>query len=146
MTSERLCGICKEYPAKDQKRGGYCIECHRAASRKNYRENKDRYYAQAKKREKELDELIIRHKSKPCADCGIQYPPYVMDFDHLDGDTKEFGICHMRRRRMAFDKIEAEIAKCEVVCANCHRERTNQRNPARYTKLLEIAGSDLEAR
>lgn len=133
MTSERKCGTCKERPAKDQKRGGYCTECHRAASRKNYRENKERYFAQAKSRDKELDELINKYKSIPCTDCNIQYPPYVMDFDHLDGDTKKFNISHMRRHRMAFSKIEIEIAKCEVVCANCHRERTNQRNPARYS-------------
>ncbi len=134
MTSERLCGKCKNNPAKDQKRGGYCAECHREAGRQNYRENKARYFMKAKERDKQLDELILKYKDKPCADCGIKYPPYVMDFDHLDGDTKEFGICYMRRHRMAFDKIVAEIEKCEVVCANCHRERTNQRNPARYTK------------
>ena len=145
MTSEKLCGKCKNSPAKNQKRGGYCLECHREAGRQNYKENKERYFAQAKKRDQQLDELIIKYKSKPCMDCKKSYPPYIMDFDHLDGETKEYGICYMRRHRMAFDKIENEIAKCEVVCANCHRERTNQRNPARYCKWLEIAGSDLEA-
>jgi hypothetical protein len=134
MTSKKLCNVCKINPSRNQKRGGYCTQCNNEYGRANYKANKERYFKQAKGRDKQLDELIIKHKSKPCADCDIQYPPYVMDFDHLDGETKEFGISYMRRHRMAFDKIEAEIAKCEVVCANCHRERTNQRNPARYTQ------------
>lgn len=141
MTSEKLCSVCKISPARNQKRGGYCTQCNNEYGRANYKSNKERYFKQAKERDKQLDELIIKHKDKPCADCGVKYPPYVMDFDHLDGDTKEFGICYMRRHRMAFDKIEAEIAKCEVVCANCHRERTNQRNPARYTKGQKSPGA-----
>lgn len=37
---------------------------------------------------------------------------------------------------MAFDKIVAEMNKCEVVCANCHAERSNTRRPSlRYAKL-----------
>lgn len=81
-----------------------------------------------------MNALINKHKDKPCVDCGIKYPSYVMDFDHIDATTKVTNICNLKRHRVAFVKIEAEIAKCEVVCANCHRERTNKRNPARYGK------------
>lgn len=61
----------------------------------------------------------------PCADCGGHYPYWVMDFDHLRDKVFEisdmvFGTCNLRR-------LQAEIAKCEVVCANCHRERTHHR-------------------
>lgn len=134
MTSERLCGKCQLNPAKDQSRGGYCVECHREAGRQNYKENKERYFKQAKKRDKELDELINSYKDKPCVDCGVKYPPYVMDLDHIDPSNKFLKLSTMRRRRMSFDKIKEELVKCEVVCANCHRERTNKQNPARYTK------------
>lgn len=48
-----------------------------------------------------------------------------MDFDHL-GD-KRFLISSAARRGISFDKIKQEIAKCEVVCANCHRNRTHMR-------------------
>lgn len=61
-------------------------------------------------------------KARPCTDCGVSYPWYVMEFDHLR--DKEMDISKMMRRRMAWDKIEAELAKCELVCANCHRERS----------------------
>lgn len=132
------CGRCKEIKTTSEfnkGRGGlsfYCKLCANAMGRKNYIENKDRYVSNAKKREQQLDILICHAKNKPCTDCHVNYPPYVMDFDHLT--NKEFSISHMRRRRMAFDKIKAEILKCEIVCANCHRIRTNSRNPSRYTK------------
>lgn len=69
-------------------------------------------------------------KSMPCADCGIQYPYYVMEFDHLDSASKEFNVSAGVTSR-AFARLMAEIAKCEVVCANCHAERTYQRKQAR---------------
>lgn len=65
-------------------------------------------------------EIVYAAKDIPCADCGQRYPPYVMDFDHT-GDNKEFNVS---ARYIATSRLLAEIAKCEVVCANCHRERT----------------------
>lgn len=131
----RLCSVCRLVPPDHA--NGYCRPCNRAYGKRNYALNKERYYAQAKKRDQQLDALILKFKDKPCTDCKIKYPPYVMDFDHLGEEPKILGISHMRRRRMAFEKILAEIAKCEVVCSNCHRIRTNTRNPARYTKIME---------
>lgn len=69
-------------------------------------------------------------KSKPCADCGTQYPYYVMEFDHLDAGTKHFNVS-AGVTRASHERILAEIAKCEAVCANCHAERTHQRKQAR---------------
>lgn len=121
---------------------GRCKSCMSEEAKKNYLENKDRYFKVAKNRDAELDKLIFECKDRPCTDCGIKYPPYVMDFDHLDGSAKEFNVSMMRRRRMAFKKILDEIAKCEVVCANCHRIRTNTRNPSRYTKAAIYERTD----
>jgi len=64
-------------------------------------------------------------KAKPCMDCGVRYPPYVMDFDHRNPDEKLFSLNSMAMTRSA-EKLAAEIAKCDLVCANCHRERTHQ--------------------
>ena len=61
-------------------------------------------------------------KDKPCADCGIQYPPYVMEFHHLDPTLKMFGLGQGRFRE-GRERILAEIAKCVLLCANCHRHR-----------------------
>jgi hypothetical protein len=59
----------------------------------------------------------------PCADCGELFPYYVMDFDHLR--DKKRAVSNMRSYSEV--KILEEIAKCDLVCANCHRERTYQR-------------------
>lgn len=70
-------------------------------------------------------EFVIELKSKPCQDCGINYPPYVMDFDHRDGVDKEYEISQMRF--FSKEEILKEVSKCDLVCSNCHRERTFQR-------------------
>lgn len=62
----------------------------------------------------------------PCADCGEKYPYYVMDFDHLPENGKEFNIA-MFSKHKTLEDVKIEIAKCEVVCSNCHRARTWQR-------------------
>lgn len=68
-------------------------------------------------------QLIRDLKSKPCADCGIEYPFYVMDFDHVRGE-KKYAI---GEHSIPWEAIAEEIEKCDVVCANCHRKRTWQR-------------------
>lgn len=70
-------------------------------------------------------QFVIDAKSKPCADCGVQYPYYVMEFDHVRGD--KVGNVNNLRWSKGIAKIAEEIAKCEVVCANCHRQRTHDR-------------------
>lgn len=67
-------------------------------------------------------EVIRGAKNRPCADCNSTYPPYVMDFDHVRG-VKEFTIGQHTNTSPAV--LLHEIAKCDVVCANCHRERTH---------------------
>lgn len=64
-----------------------------------------------------------RMKEKPCSDCGNVFPPYCMDFDHLR--DKEFVISNNANTGLA--RLQAEIDKCDVVCANCHRIRTHKR-------------------
>ena len=65
-------------------------------------------------------------ESTPCADCGEQFPHYVMDFDHLPGMGKAFNI-GTPSNAPSMSALEAEIRKCDVVCANCHRHRTFMR-------------------
>ena len=59
----------------------------------------------------------------PCMDCGIS-DPRVLDFDHVRGD-KLFQVQSGKYKVMSV--ILAEIEKCDVVCANCHRIRTQER-------------------
>jgi len=78
--------------------------------------------SQFRKRQ-ELTEFINELKNVPCADCGHSYPPYVMDFDHVRGE-KKYNVTSMKGRSASKRAILEEVAKCEVVCANCHRIRT----------------------
>jgi hypothetical protein len=96
------------------------------ASSKRRRKDPEKMRAQ-KHRYMSANLAIIREaKSAPCTDCGIAYAYYVMQFDHLDAATKEFNI-GVIGPTASRERLIAEIAKCEVVCANCHAERTHQR-------------------
>lgn len=65
-------------------------------------------------------------ESTPCVDCGLRYPHYVMDFDHLPGVEKKFNVGHTAMAS-SMEQLEAEIGKCEIVCSNCHRHRSFMR-------------------
>lgn len=73
--------------------------------------------------------MITELKSKPCTDCGFSYPEYVMDFDHVLGE-KVANISKLRGSKKWRLLVE-ELSKCELVCSNCHRERTHQRHVKR---------------
>ena len=68
----------------------------------------------------------------PCVDCGINYPYYVMDFDHVRGQ-KHANVMELVST-LSKKRIDLEIAKCEIVCSNCHRIRTHMRKMAKKVK------------
>ena|ERR1700687_5433537 len=80
-----------------------------------------------RKRKIFVDEL----KNNPCSDCRKSYPPHVMDFDHVRG-VKVQAVSALLRQTNDLERVRAEISKCDLVCSNCHRERTWKR------KLKEI--------
>lgn len=112
----------------------YCRSCNALNTKERYW----RHHDAAKRRVTDgfasKRKLVTDAKRTPCSDCGVKYPPYVMDFDHARGE-KVFELCTAVHRSVA--EIIAEIAKCDVVCANCHRERTHQRRSAWHQ--LEVA-------
>lgn len=103
-----------------------CRDCDVDYRAKNYAKNPALYMDSNKRNQSKLKVLLNEMKSGPCVDCKQSYPPYVMDFDHLDPKTKVVKVSAMifeGSRQLLLD----EIAKCELVCANCHRIRTHQR-------------------
>ena len=96
----------------------------KAARRKHYQNNKEAYLERARAQRKELDLWHRQLKSEPCTDCGGKFHWCAMDFDHLGDEDKVLNVNIMVSRGFARDRILAEIAKCELVCANCHRVRT----------------------
>lgn len=104
-------------------------DAQRAAVRRHYERNREvmlERTAVSNKRVRERNRLIVADaKARPCADCGVEYPTYVMQFDHT-GDEKTANIGDMVGRA-GVAALLAEIGRCDVVCANCHAIRTHDR-------------------
>lgn len=113
------------YEARDK-------EASRIAARARYEKNKAHRVEYAnnwnKRKLAEMRRIYDEAKNAPCTDCKIQYPPYVMDLDHLPQFKKHEAVSSMvTNYRSSPKKLLEEISKCELVCANCHRIRTHNR-------------------
>lgn len=103
-----------------------CRRCRAIYSRAYYVKNRERrlslIYIAHKKRVQILKRIVEDYKSShPCVDCG-EKDARVLDFDHVRG-RKHMDIVRMVQSGVALSKLQAEISKCEVRCANCHRRR-----------------------
>lgn len=109
-------------------RQDYCKACKTEYNRTWYNKNKDKHKADVERtrtgRVQKFYDFINEVKSVPCADCQGVFPSVCMDFDHLS-DDKLYNIAEMMGHSL--EKVKVEVAKCEVVCANCHRIRTAER-------------------
>ena len=115
-----------------------CKPCRRLVEKARYDANPARRAAAIRARKDMLRDQINVLKDVPCADCQGRFPSVCMDFDHLS-DDKVDGVSKMIQRGFAIEAILAEVAKCEVVCANCHRVRTAARGE-NTSRSLRVAG------
>lgn len=90
------------------------------------------------KRSRELRAFINALKARPCTDCTNKFPPIAMDFDHRDPDIKSAEISTLVGAGKPIEIILAEINKCDLVCANCHRVRTKKRYDDRKAANLPV--------
>jgi len=89
---------------------------------------KEKYYETTKRRRTELSRKIWDIKeASGCVDCGEKYPHFMLDFDHLPGYEKVNSPTYLART-YSLKRAMEEIEKCEIVCANCHKIRTWNRN------------------
>lgn len=100
------------------------------ANKSHYRNNKQVYLDRANTRNVRVNtenkqRLYAYLSSHPRVDCG-EADVRVLEFDHVRG-SKTLEIARLLDRAISWSKIEAEIAKCEVRCVNCHRIKTNER-------------------
>jgi hypothetical protein len=135
--SIRTCGRCgqlkhvSEFAWRRKARGqrdNYCRSCRADYKREHYAAHRERYIANALRRKRALAAeratyLVAFFRRRPCVDCG-ETDPLVLEFDHLE--EKSFGIAKGLRDHN-WQSVLDEIAKCDVVCANCHRRRTAHR-------------------
>lgn len=128
---EKTCTICKhskplsEFNKKSSTKDGLqskCCHCSRAMSRRHYKDNIE-YYLDKNKRLREEKRLWLEQLKEKleCRICG-ESEPCCLDFHHSDPDMKDFTVSQAASWGHSLDKIKAEIEKCVVVCANCHRK------------------------
>jgi len=88
------------------------------------------------------DYAVNLKEGKPCTDCGGYFPKCCLQWDHVpERGPKLF---NLSRGDYGIGKVLAEIAKCDLVCANCHVIRTwNRKHPEAPVSLLEpVPGAD----
>lgn len=101
-------------------------EKQKEAQHQAYLRNREKYLDANKKHHRAAIQLLKEQKSGPCMDCGGQFHYSQMDFDHIRG-IKKFEINRAMVVSKAKQAVIDEIAKCELVCSNCHRFRTWER-------------------
>ncbi len=119
----------------------YCKICDSAQYKNWYsrhREKKVNYAtALTKQRRRELVQWHHALKTgQPCTDCKRFYNPWVMEYDHLELYKKTRNISKMISSNYPKKTILKEIEKCELVCSNCHRERTYKRYLFKNASLM----------
>lgn len=133
-----LCSKCGQ-PGLFRGRRKMCQECERQAARlyaKEHATQRSEWVAQNRGKVSAASVRYTRRvraahqtrldalKSKPCSDCGQVFPTYVMDFDHRDPTIKVAGINSLIAKAVPWERIQTEVAKCDLVCVCCHRLRT----------------------
>lgn len=110
----------------------------REYERQWYADNPHRRQAVSRTRkgitERNRQHVIAVLTVRPCEDCGMD-DLRVLDFDHRPDEEKLTEVSKMIRQGHSIAAIDAEIAKCDVVCANCHRIRTAGRD-GRWRKSM----------
>lgn len=129
----KTCGACDvekpldEFHRRGSKRQAWCKACRKTYDRQYHHGYLERRKQVDGVRREALRDWVWRLKSEPCMDCGGRFHPVSMQFDHRPGEKKSHNIGNMVARRTTRARIEAEIAKCDLVCANCHAVRTWER-------------------
>lgn len=126
-----MCSKCQdELPLSAFNRNGddwqyYCRDCFRQYFQARGRRHQDQVNAGRRTRaDAGRQHLLEVLRTRACEDCG-EADPVVLEFDHLR-DRIEC-LSAMAGDGASIALLDAEIAKCEVVCANCHRMRTAKR-------------------
>jgi hypothetical protein len=106
-----------------------CRACQNAYVRQHYQIYRSKYIEKARRRtvsqSRINNEFVIDYlRQHPCADCG-ESNSIVLEFDHLRDKLMDVSV--LSSEGYSLEKVKREIAKCDVVCANCHRRRTAKR-------------------
>ena len=128
----KICTKCKveksitEFRWKNKAKGmmhSQCKDCQKAQEKIHYQESKERQIAvkeTAQFQKNRNIQLVENARAAGCRKCG-EKRSYVLDFHHRIPAEKENVLAHMIKSSSE-ENLLAEIAKCDILCANCHRE------------------------
>lgn len=112
MKACTLCGSTENTFGKDKRsKDGLQARCTKCQGR--HRKDRNR-------------RIVDEARDVPCMDCGVKHPLWRMQFDHRDGTEKVACVSELISMG-TLNRLLVEIAKCDVVCANCHCDRTHRR-------------------
>lgn len=127
---KKICSKCKnekflnEFNKKSESKDGLnsqCRECNKEYLKNHYINNKEYYYNKSKEKRKKLKEWFINYKKNlKCIKCG-EDREWVLDFHHRDPSKKDNYVINLLYIS-GKSKTLKEIKKCDVLCANCHRD------------------------
>jgi 5-methylcytosine-specific restriction endonuclease McrA len=89
--------------------------------RRRYSDRREYLIQAVQKRRKKVRELSLEFLGGQCARCGYSRCIDALEIHHLEPFGKDFGIS-ARGYTRSWKKIRTELEKCELLCANCHRE------------------------
>lgn len=70
-------------------------------------------------------DFVSKYKlERGCKICGYKESAYALDLDHIDRSEKTFKLSDAHS--VSWERLHEELAKCEVLCANCHRIKTQE--------------------
>jgi transposase-like protein len=139
----RRCGRCRlELPLESFNRLGdghqwWCRTCFAAYFRARGDVHRDQSKAAKHTRVRAARAHVLEYlTAHPCVDCG-ESDPIVLEFDHIG--EKAAGLAALVSDGVPLKIIDAEIARCEVVCASCHRRRTARQVRWRRSDAAELS-------
>jgi hypothetical protein len=120
--------------SQEDGRSRRCKACKQASDADRYRRTAVRRRAAQQAAYRKCQELLRRLKSAPCTDCTGSFPYQVMQFDHPNPRNKKANVADVVSTG-SVNSLLAEIAKCDLVCSNCHILRTVRQIEAGVIKM-----------
>ncbi len=91
------------------------------AEKRKYTDRREYLIEAVKKRRKKIRQMALDRLGGKCSRCGYDQCEEALEFHHLDSSQKDFGISSQGYTR-SWKRVEEELKKCILLCANCHRE------------------------